>query len=79
MIDGNDIVGGDGPMAPTRCGTVPVIEVEKLCGAAEDRREVKSLCTKTGGFVSHLGTSDALEVTEERRKVIKRQNLSGMP
>ena len=25
MIDGNDNIGGDGPMAPTRCGEVPVI------------------------------------------------------
>lgn len=75
MIDGNDIVGGDGPMAPTRCGTVPVIEVEKLCGAAEDRREVKSLCTKTGGFVSHLGTSDALEVTRRAAEGDKEAEL----
>lgn len=62
MIDGNDIVGGDGPMAPTRCGTIPAAEMIKLCAASEDITEMKSLCTKTGGFVSHLGTSDALEV-----------------
>lgn len=62
-------------MAPTRCGTVPVIEVEKLCGAAEDRREVKSLCTKTGGFVSHLGTSDALEVTRRAAEGDKEAEL----
>lgn len=63
MIDGNDIVGGDGPMAPTRCGTIPVVEMTKLCYSSKDRKEVASLCTKTGGFVSHLGTSDALDVT----------------
>ena len=27
MIDGADIVGGEGPMAPTRCGALPVSEV----------------------------------------------------
>ena len=27
MIDGTDIVGGEGPMAPTRCGSVPVAEL----------------------------------------------------
>lgn len=27
MIDGSDIVGGEGPMAPTRCGSVPVVEI----------------------------------------------------
>ena len=26
MIDGTDIVGGEGPMAPNRCGSVPIIE-----------------------------------------------------
>lgn len=64
MIDGNDIVGGDGPMAPTRCGTIPAIEMIKLCYADKNMKEVSSLCTKTGGFVSHLGTSDALEITK---------------
>lgn len=64
MIDGNDIVGGEGPMAPTRCGEVPVVEIlnymEKTGAGLKD---VKSLVVKTGGFVSHLGTSDAREVT----------------
>lgn len=63
MIDGNDIVGGDGPMAPTRCGSVPVLELLDYLdehGLAQARR----LCMKTGGFVDLLGTSDALDVSE---------------
>lgn len=64
MIDGNDIVGGEGPMAPTRCGAVPAVEMIRYSFANGDNRAVSSLCTKTGGFVSHLGTSDALEVTK---------------
>lgn len=63
MIDGNDIVGGEGPMAPTRCGAVPAMELMRYCFSHEDKKQVLSLCTKTGGFVSHLGTSDALEVS----------------
>lgn len=63
MIDGNDIVGGEGPIAPTRCGSVPAVEMIRYCFAVGDKKELSSLCTKTGGFVSHLGTSDALEVT----------------
>lgn len=62
MIDGNDIVGGEGPMAPTRCGSVPVAELLRYA-KDKDLKEVKSLCTRTGGFVSHLGTADAKEVT----------------
>ncbi len=64
MIDGNDIVGGDGPMAPTRCGAIPVIEIlNYMERTGADVKEVKSLIVKNGGFVSLLGTSDAREVT----------------
>lgn len=61
MIDGNDIVGGEGPMAPTRCGALPAAGLIDYC-YSHDAKEVKSLCTRSGGFVSHLGTSDAREV-----------------
>lgn len=69
MIDGNDIVGGEGPMAPTRCGSLPAVEVIRMCfapGATE--KDMIRLCQKSGGFVSHLGTSDALEVTGRAAK-----------
>jgi butyrate kinase len=62
MIDGNDIVGGEGPMAPTRCGALPVSELLRYI-KDKDPKEVKALCTRTGGFVRHLGTADAKEVT----------------
>ena len=61
MIDGNDIVCGEGPMAPTRCGAVPVAALLKYADG-KNPKDVKALCTRSGGFVSHLGTSDALEV-----------------
>lgn len=64
MIDGNDIVGGEGPMAPTRCGAVPAAELINYCFSGVDKKTAKALCTKTGGFVSLLGTSDAIEVSE---------------
>ncbi len=63
MIDGNDIVGGEGPMAPTRSGSVPAIEVAKYT-AENGLRAARSLCMKTGGFVDLLGTSDAIEVCD---------------
>lgn len=63
MIDGNDIVRGEGPMAPTRCGSVPVAELLRYI-KDKDSKDVKALCTKTGGFVSHLDTADAIEVTK---------------
>ncbi len=62
MIDGNDIVAGDGPMAPTRCGSVPAAQMIRYAYDHPDKKETLALTTKTGGFVSHLGTSDALDV-----------------
>lgn len=66
MIDGFDIVGGEGPMAPTRCGSIAVADLLKY---AEDKeiKTVRQLCTRNGGFVSHLGISDAIELTERAK------------
>lgn len=63
MVDSNDIAQGDGPMAPTRGGAIPVKDVIDLCfaeGAAP--AAMKNRMSKTGGLVDHLGTSDAREV-----------------
>lgn len=63
MIDSNDIAQGDGPMAPTRCGALPVKDVVKMCFSGQfTEREMYDKITKTGGLVDHLGTSDAREV-----------------
>jgi butyrate kinase len=62
MIDGDDVVGGDGPMTPTRCGSVPVAAIASLFESGMTAGEIRQLCMKTGGFVSHFGTSDAREV-----------------
>ncbi len=64
MIDGCDVVGGEGPMAPTRCGGVGVMNV--LNYMETNRKsidEMKKLCTTAGGFVHHAGISDALELS----------------
>ena len=62
MIDGNDIVGGEGPMAPTRCGSLPAAEIIRYAYAHDSKKDALALTTKTGGFVNLLDTSDALEV-----------------
>lgn len=63
MIDGYDIVGGEGPMAPTRCGSIAVADLLRYC-SGKDLKEVKKLCTRSGGFVNHVGISDAIELTK---------------
>lgn len=65
MIDGNDIVGGDGPLTPTRCGSIPVAELLDYL-KDHDVKSARDLCTKSGGFVSLLGTADLKEVTAVR-------------
>lgn len=63
MIDGMDNVEGEGAMAPTRIGAVPAMPLIRLCYSGKyTEKEMLAKCTKTGGFVDHLGTSDALEV-----------------
>lgn len=65
MIDGYDIVGGEGPMAPTRCGSISVANVlDYMMKNNISTGEMKSQLTRTGGFVSHLGISDAIELTD---------------
>lgn len=49
-------------MAPTRCGAVPVVEVAAWLEKGHTTADLRKLCHKSGGFVSHCGTSDALQV-----------------
>lgn len=65
MIDGYDIVGGEGTMAPTRCGSISVANLlEYMETSGLGVADVRKLCTRTGGFVNHVGISDAIELTD---------------
>jgi len=64
-IDNTDIINGEGPMTPTRAGALPAVQFMDLCYSGKwTRDEMYKRITKEGGFVSHLGTSDAREVTK---------------
>ena len=76
MVDGYDIVGGEGPIAPTRCGSVSVADLVKYIEKNNvSLKELKDMCSKTGGFVSHTGISDALELTRRGEKGDKYADL----
>ncbi len=63
MIDGTEGAGGDGPFTPTRLGSIPIMETAKYAEAnGPDILEV--MCSRSGGFVSHFGTSDSDKVHE---------------
>ena len=65
MVDSNDIVNGDGPMAPTRSGALPARPLAKICFSGRfTEKEIQERLTKSGGLVDHLGTSDVLEVLD---------------
>ncbi|MGI5935313.1 MAG: butyrate kinase [Oscillospiraceae bacterium] len=69
MIDSNGIINGEGPMAPTRSGALPAVPLIDLCYYGKyTRDEMYKRITKTGGFVDHLGTSDAREVVDMMKK-----------
>jgi butyrate kinase len=62
MVDSNDIVSGDGPMAPTRSGSLPVKVVVDLCRSGQSKEKLSAMLTKNGGFVDHFGTAEAQEI-----------------
>lgn len=63
MIDGNDVLNGDGPMAPNRSGEVPAVPLIKMCFSGEyTEKEMIAKISKTGGLLGHLGTDSALEI-----------------
>lgn len=58
MTDGNVGAGGDGAFTPTRIGSVPVLPLLDYI-EAHSIQEVRNMCSRSGGFVSFFGTSDA--------------------
>lgn len=66
IIDNVDSTRGEGRMAPTRTGTLPAANLIELCFSEKyTEKQLLDKVMKSGGWVDHLGTSDAREV--ERR------------
>ena len=67
MIDANDVVNGDGPMAPNRTGYVPLMPIVKMCYSGEYTvDDIKALITKNGGLKSLAGTDDIKKIKSMR-------------
>lgn len=66
MVDTVDSTRGEGRMAPTRSGTAPLADVIELCFSGKyTEKEMLLFIMKTGGWIAHLGTSDAREVEQK--------------
>ena len=62
-IDANNALSGDGPFSPERTGTLPMLEIVRLCynsGLSEEQM-IKKICSQ-GGLLAHLGTNDFREI-----------------
>ena len=62
MIDSTEGAGGDGPFTPTRLGSIPVMEVLQYLDQGHTTAQMRAMLSRSGGFVSHFGTSDASKI-----------------
>lgn len=76
MIDGNDIVEGEGPMTPTRAGAVPAVPLIRMCFSGKyTEKELLEKFRNKGGMIDYLGTSDALEISKKAEQGYKYEKL----
>ena len=59
MIDSTEGAGGDGPFTPTRLGSIPILEVCQYLDDGHTTQELRTMLSRSGGFVSHFGTSNS--------------------
>ncbi len=65
IVDANDVLNGDGPMAPNRSGYVPLMPVVKMCYSGKySLDDMKKKISKTGGLLGLLGTDNMLEIEQ---------------
>jgi len=66
VVDVNNALNGDGPMAPERAGSIPTLSlVELVLSGKYSPVEIKKMLTGKGGIVAHLGTNDLREVEKK--------------
>lgn len=65
IVDGNDVLNGDGPISPNRSGYVPLLPVIKMCYSGKyTLDEMKAKVSKTGGLLGLVGTDDMLAIKD---------------
>jgi butyrate kinase len=65
IIDTSDAAQGDGPMAPNRCGAIPVAAIIRKCfSGVYTEDQMNELVRRSGGLMDHLGTDNVLHIME---------------
>ncbi|MDR3185031.1 MAG: butyrate kinase [Prevotellaceae bacterium] len=66
IIDVSNAVDGEGPFSPERTGSLPALQLAKLCFSGNYTFEqVKKILTGEGGMVAHLGTNQFQKIEQE--------------
>ena len=59
VVDVNNALNGEGPFSPERSGTLPALQLAKLCFSGKyGEAEVAKMITGKGGLVSLMGSND---------------------
>ena len=76
VIDVNNALNGEGPIAPERAGTLPAWDlIELALSGRYSKGELKKKITGRGGMVALLGTNDMKKVMERIKKGDKKAKL----
>jgi butyrate kinase len=63
IVDGNDVLNGDGPMAPNRSGYVPLLPVIKECFSGRyTLDDMKKRVSRNAGLLALVGTDDVITI-----------------
>ena len=62
IVDSTNLIKGDGPMAPTRCGEMQAMTILDMAFSGKDRKTLENRVNMAGGLMDHLGTADVLEI-----------------
>ncbi|MDR2802362.1 MAG: butyrate kinase [Prevotellaceae bacterium] len=66
VIDVTNAVDGEGPFSPERSGSLPALQVVKLCFSGKySFFDIKKMLTGKGGMVAHLGVNQFQKIEQE--------------
>ncbi len=59
VVDVNNALNGEGPFSPERSGTLPTLQLAKLCFSGKySEKEISKMIAGQGGLVSFMGSND---------------------